>query len=116
MYAFAESATVQKTAVDGSGKKLKSVMGNNKFPIFVDILCSLCLGIGYLLLIAPFALNWFIHADYERYIWIINGPYPFSDMGSEPFQVMMSIFLWIGSAVFLILGFALLKKLRKNHA
>lgn len=91
-------------------------MSNKKISFFEDISSSLCFGIGFLLLIAPFVMNWFIHADYDRYLWIINGPYPFSDMGSGPFQVMTSVFLWIGSALFLILGYALRKKLQKNNA
>lgn len=90
-------------------------MDNKKFPTFIDILSSLCFGIGFLLLLAPFIMNWFIHADYERYIWIINGPYPFDHFGSGPVQVWMDFWLIIGALVFIYLGTYLRSFIRKNN-
>jgi hypothetical protein len=52
-------------------------------------------------------LYWFIHGNYKRTIWIINGPYPFSHFGGGPFQLFISISLFvigiscIGISVFL---------------
>jgi hypothetical protein len=37
----------------------------------------------------PFFLYWLIHGDYDRYIWLINGPPPFDEFGSGPFQLLM---------------------------
>jgi len=53
------------------------------------------------LLVSPFLLYWFIHGDNERYLWIINGPEPFSSFGGGPFQ------FWIGAILF-TLGFAMI--------
>ena len=39
---------------------------------------DLLLGLGLVFIISPIILYWFIHGNYERYIWILNGPYPFS--------------------------------------
>ena len=40
-----------------------------------------------ILLASPFQLWWWIHVSYERYFWIISGPYPYDDPGDGPFQV-----------------------------
>lgn len=54
---------------------------------------KILLAIGILFLLSPFFLSWFIHGSYERYIWLINGPYPFSSFGSGPFQLMLHVIL-----------------------
>jgi hypothetical protein len=67
----------------------------NRSRILVDLLSSLLLGWGVLLLLAPVPLYWFIHGDSQRYLWIINGPFPFSSFGGGPFQ----LFTYVGLAV-----------------
>ena len=44
---------------------------------------------GILFLLSPLFLHWFLHGSYERYLWIINGPYPLSHMGSALVQLLM---------------------------
>lgn len=67
-------------------------------------------GTGAILIVLPFALYWFIHGSYERYIWIINGPFPFSNFGSGPFQMgMYSAFFFIG-VLLLIAAFGIWKQ------
>ena len=53
------------------------------------ILSNLLLLIGIEICLSPFILYWFIHGDYDRYIWIINGPFPFNNFGGGPFQLLM---------------------------
>ncbi|MGD9677585.1 MAG: hypothetical protein AB7V16_04335 [Vulcanibacillus sp.] len=60
-----------------------------------SFLSDLLLGIGFIFTISPILLYWFIHGDYNRYIWIINGPYPFSNFGGGPFQLYMYLSLFI---------------------
>jgi len=38
---------------------------------------SLFLGFSFIFFVSPIFLYWFIHGDSNRYVWIINGPYPF---------------------------------------
>lgn len=52
----------------------------------------------------PF-LWWFIHGDYERYLWIINGPFPFSHMGSAPFQLLIFVSLFIAGTLLILISF-----------
>lgn len=56
---------------------------------------DLLLGLGVIFIISPLILYWFIHGNYERYIWILNGPYPFSNFGGGPFQLFISALLFI---------------------
>ncbi len=66
--------------------------------------------IGAIFVISPFALYWFIHDSYDRYVWIINGPFPFSNFGSGPFQMgMYSAFFFVG-ALLLIAVFGIWKQ------
>jgi hypothetical protein len=50
---------------------------------------NIFLVLGVALLTLPILLFWWIHFDYERYLSIINGPYPFSHLGSAPFQIVI---------------------------
>lgn len=70
------------------------------------------LGGGAILLVAPFVLYWFIHGDYERYIWIINGPFPFSNFGSGPFQMGMYGALFLIGALLIAAAFGIWKQKR----
>ena len=54
-----------------------------------DLFYSLLLGFGTILLASPFLLWWWIQESYERYVWIIGGPYPYEYLGGGPFQVMV---------------------------
>jgi hypothetical protein len=58
-------------------------------PALLDLVSSAMLGIGLVSLAMPFFLYWLIHGDSDRYIWLINGPSPFDEFGSGPFQVFM---------------------------
>lgn len=52
------------------------------------LLSNILLGLGLVFMVSPIILYWFIHGDYERYIWIVNGPYPFNSFGGGPFQLI----------------------------
>jgi len=71
----------------------------------MDAFTSNLLGFGILLLGSPFFLYGWIHADEERYGWIISGPHPYSNFGGGPYQ------LWMGASLIfwgtLLLAFAL---------
>lgn len=58
-------------------------------------LSRILLFIGIGISFSSIILYWFIHGDYERYIWIINGPFPFSSFGGRPFQLLMYVGLFI---------------------
>ncbi|AQQ53105.1 hypothetical protein B0X71_08355 [Planococcus lenghuensis] len=65
---------------------------------------SVFLGFAVLSLLSPLFLYWLIYGNYERYVWIINGPAPFNQFGSGPFQLWMGAgFIFMG-AVFLLLA------------
>ena len=81
-------------------------MKNNIFNFFL----SLILGLGIIFIISPVVLYWWIHGNYDRYLWIIRGPYPYSDLGSGPFQLLISIGLFIIGFIFLMIYFTLNKK------
>jgi len=45
--------------------------------------------VGLELLALALFLYWFVKGDYDRYLWIISGPFPFSHMGGASFQVVV---------------------------
>jgi hypothetical protein len=55
----------------------------------IKFLKEILLGLGFVFMISPFVLYWFIHGNYDRSIWIISGPYPFNSFGGGPFQMFM---------------------------
>ena len=57
----------------------------------VQGLSCLCLGLALVFFISPLLVYGFIHGDSERYLWIIRGPYPFSHLGSGPFQLAVGL-------------------------
>lgn len=79
----------------------------------INFLSDLLLGLGYIISISPVILYWFIHGDYERYTWIINGPYPFSSFGGGPFQLIMYMGLFVTGAVLIVVS-VVLKRNFKN--
>lgn len=82
---------------------------NNLTPkeILLDSIASILLGLGALGIGSPFLLWWFIHGDYDRYIWIIHGPSPFSSFGSGPFQGDMYILLLLCGGIFVTISLLL---------
>jgi len=85
-------------------KKIKSLL--------LDILSSILLCWGVIFIASPVWLTWFIHGNYERYLWIINGPFPFSSFGSGQFQLFMFIFLILAGILMIILNIILRGYLR----
>lgn len=67
----------------------------------------LFLGMGFIFIVSPAILFLFIHGDYERYIWIINGPYPFSYFGGGPFQLFMYLGLFIVGITLIVISLVL---------
>jgi len=71
---------------------------------------DLLVGLGFIYIISPAILYWFIHGNYERYIWIINGPYPFSNFGGGPFQLFMYVGLFIVGIGIIVISMILKKR------
>lgn len=65
--------------------------------------------IGLLFLLSPVFLYWLIHGDYNRYLWIINGPFPLSHLGSAPFQIVIYISLFFLGLIILLFSLKLNK-------
>lgn len=61
----------------------------------LELLTSALLGLGLVLMASTVLLWWWIAGDYQRYVWIINGPPPYDQFGDGPFQLVMytSLFL-----------------------
>lgn len=74
-----------------------------------SLILDLLLGLGFIFAISPAILYWFIYGNHERYIWIINGPYPFSHFGGGPFQLIMFVGLFL-VGIGLIMISVILKK------
>lgn len=79
----------------------------------IKYISDFLLGLGFIFTISPIILYWFIHGDYERYIWIINGPYPFSHFGSGSFQLFMYLSLLIIGAALIVISM-ILKRVKKK--
>jgi hypothetical protein len=77
-----------------------------------EFIMDVLLGLGFIFVISPIALYWFIHGSYDRYIWIINGPYPFSSLGGGPFQLFVYTGLFIIGISLTFIGISLKSKAR----
>ena len=55
---------------------------------------------------SPFLLGWWIHGSYERYAWIISGPYPYGNLGGS-FQLM--VYSGLFAAGFVLTPIALIR-------
>lgn len=82
-------------------------MRKQRIKVFIS---DLLLGLGFIFIISPAILYWFIHGNYERYIWILNGPYPFSHFGGGPFQLFMSVGLFIVGIGLIVISMTLEKR------
>ncbi len=51
-------------------------------------------------------------ADHERYVWLINGPAPFDQFGSGPFQLGLHVAFALAVSGFTLAGLALLLRRR----
>jgi hypothetical protein len=57
--------------------------------------------IGLIFLLSPPFVYWIIYGSYERYLWVINGPFPFSELGSLGPKLLLFILLFlIGGVLF----------------
>lgn len=56
-------------------------------------------GIGISLVMSPLFLYWWIHGDYQRYLWIISGPSPYDKFGGGPYQLALSFGLFLAGAL-----------------
>ncbi len=74
---------------------------------------SLLLGLGFVFLASPFLLWWWIHGDYERYVWIISGPRPYDNFGGGPFQLVMYTTLFLTGLSFTVVALAVRAALRR---
>lgn len=58
---------------------------------------------------------WFwLHGNGERYLWIINQPWPFSHLGGSSIQLLILITLTLCSLLFLITGIYIVKQINKK--
>ena len=81
------------------------IMKKTKFNLS-KILLFIGIGISF----SPIILYCFIHGDYERYIWIIKGPFPFSSFGGGPFQMLMYASLFITGIILIIISLIIKRK------
>lgn len=65
---------------------------------------NLLLWIGIIFIISPILLYCFIHSRYERYIWIINQPFPINYLGGSPFQLWMDVILILVGFILIMLS------------
>ena len=75
-----------------------------------DITTPILFGVGVIFLISPFLLYQWIHGDYERYLWIISGPDPYSKFGGGPYQLIMYLSLLLTGIILIISAFLLKRK------
>lgn len=87
-------------AADGGG-------ANPWLMTVVDVTSAIVLGIGVLLLASPAVLYWWIHGDYDRYLWIIRGPSPYNQFGGGPFQLWLYVLLLLLGLVGISIGITL---------
>ena len=78
-----------------------------KIPLRL-VLLDILSGLGFLLLLSPLFFYWLIHGSYERYLWLINGPFPFNNFGGGPFQLFLYLSFFLCGLI--ILGLSLLLK------
>lgn len=72
-------------------------------------------GIGTMFIVSPLFLYWWIHGDYDRYLWIIKGPYPYSNLGSAPYQLFLYGGLFFAGIILIIVALVLRKMLHNEQ-
>jgi|GEM_PF-4792077 len=77
----------------------------------MKLLGKICLLISLTIVIC-LAIIWFLRNFF--YVWLINQPYPFSQMGSGPFMVRLILVSAIIFFLFTLVGILLLKLDFKN--
>lgn len=87
-------------------------MKNNSNNILFNITIFILFSVGILFIFSPIILYWLVHGNYDRYLWIINGPFPFSHLGGGPFQMVLYGTLLFVGILFICISFAL----RKNNS
>ena len=86
-------------------------MKNSLAKILLNIILLILPGMGTILIFSPIFLYWWIHGDYNRYLWIISGPFPYSHFGGGPFQTVLYGGLFLAG----ILSFTIVFILRKKY-
>jgi len=69
---------------------------------------------GVIFLLSPILLYWLVHGSYDRYLWIINGPFPFSHLGSAPFQILVYMGLVAVGILLILISFILGRRQSNN--
>jgi len=78
--------------------------------ILFNIMLSILSGTGIIFIFSPLLLYWWIYGDYNRYLWIISGPFPYSHFGSGPFQLVLYGGLFLIGILFFTTAFILRKR------
>jgi len=73
-------------------------------PLLLEAVFHALYGIGTTFMLAPLFLYWWIHGNYERYIWIISGPAPYNKLGGGPYQLASYSGLFFGGVFLAIIA------------
>lgn len=87
-------------------------MTNKTISALLGYIPCVLFGVGIVFIISPLFLYWWIHGDYDRYLWIIKGPYPYSNLGSASYQLLLYGGLFFAGILFIIIAFILRRILR----
>lgn len=72
----------------------------------VSMFAGVLVSFGVVLLASPFFLYAWLHWDMDRYRRIISGPFPFSQLGSGPVQLWLSVGLFMAGLLCTVAGVA----------
>lgn len=59
-----------------------------------------------------FIFYYWLHGDFARYLWIINQPWPLSDLGGSSIQLLIHLTLTLISLIFILLSIYFAKKIK----
>jgi len=82
-------------------------------PKITKITSALALILGTSLFLSPLLLIW-ITDDYQRYVWVINGPYPFNTLYDGPMMLRLTACLYFLGGILLAISFLLIKGYTKS--
>ena len=85
---------------------------SDRMPKITKITSALTLILAISLFLSPLLLIW-ITDDYQRYVWVINGPYPFNTLYDGPFMLRLTACLYFLGGILLAISF-LLRGNKKN--